>query len=127
MALFKCPECGNMVSTNASDCPKCGLPNKPSADEAQLINNTNNNSFNGTNVVCNEPKAWSTSEMFWYLLIAFALPIIGIGIGVYGLFKENRKKQGVIIIAVALVGWLVAIMFGAFIGFLSVLSGILTR
>lgn len=126
MALFKCPECGNMVSTNASDCPKCGLPNEPSADKAQLNNNSNNNSFSGTNAMYNEPKAWSTSEMFWNLLIAFALPIIGIGIGVYGLFKENRKNQGVIIIVVALVGWIVAIMLGAFIGFLSVLTGILT-
>jgi hypothetical protein len=115
-----------MVSTNASNCPKCGLPNEPGADKAQLNNDTNNNSSNSANVMCNKPKAWSTSEMFWNLLIAFALPVIGIGIGIYGLFNENRKKQGIIILIVALVGWLIAIIFGAFIGFLSVLSGILT-
>lgn len=26
MALIKCPECGNDVSTEASACPKCGFP-----------------------------------------------------------------------------------------------------
>jgi len=26
MALMKCPECGNEVSSNASNCPKCGNP-----------------------------------------------------------------------------------------------------
>lgn len=28
MALFKCPECGNDVSTEAAACPKCGYPIK---------------------------------------------------------------------------------------------------
>lgn len=27
MALFPCIECGNMVSTRADFCPKCGCPN----------------------------------------------------------------------------------------------------
>lgn len=27
MALFKCPDCGKMVSENAISCPKCGCPN----------------------------------------------------------------------------------------------------
>lgn len=26
MALIKCPECGNMISDKASNCPKCGAP-----------------------------------------------------------------------------------------------------
>ena len=26
MALVKCPECGNQVSTAAASCPKCGAP-----------------------------------------------------------------------------------------------------
>jgi rubrerythrin len=57
MALFKCPECGNMVSTNASNCPKCGLPNEPGADKAQLNNDTNNNSSNSANVELNRCAA----------------------------------------------------------------------
>ena len=28
MALIKCPECGNMISDKASNCPKCGAPRK---------------------------------------------------------------------------------------------------
>ena len=28
MALIKCPECGNGISTNAEECPNCGLPIK---------------------------------------------------------------------------------------------------
>lgn len=33
MALIKCPECGNEVSSSAASCPKCGYPiaNLPSA------------------------------------------------------------------------------------------------
>ncbi len=27
MSLFRCPDCGNMVSTSASACPGCGRPN----------------------------------------------------------------------------------------------------
>ena len=30
MALIKCPECGNQISTNATTCPHCGNPLKPS-------------------------------------------------------------------------------------------------
>lgn len=26
MAMIKCPECGNMVSDKAENCPKCGYP-----------------------------------------------------------------------------------------------------
>ena len=26
MALIKCPECGNMISSNAAACPQCGNP-----------------------------------------------------------------------------------------------------
>jgi uncharacterized membrane protein YvbJ len=26
MALIRCPECGNQVSTAAASCPKCGVP-----------------------------------------------------------------------------------------------------
>ena len=29
MALIKCPECGNDVSTSAASCPHCGFPLKP--------------------------------------------------------------------------------------------------
>ena len=30
MALIKCPECANMISDAASNCPKCGYPIKES-------------------------------------------------------------------------------------------------
>ena len=26
MALIKCPECGKMISDQASNCPECGYP-----------------------------------------------------------------------------------------------------
>lgn len=29
MPLITCPDCGNMVSTSASNCPKCGRPANP--------------------------------------------------------------------------------------------------
>ena len=32
MALIKCPECGNDVSTEAVSCPKCGCPIKRTAE-----------------------------------------------------------------------------------------------
>ncbi|MDR1855467.1 MAG: zinc-ribbon domain-containing protein [Azoarcus sp.] len=44
MALIKCPECGNDVSTEAATCPKCGAPIKPAAPanlEADIKNKTN--------------------------------------------------------------------------------------
>lgn len=33
MALFKCPECGNEISTTAKSCPRCGYQIRP--DEPQ--------------------------------------------------------------------------------------------
>ena len=41
MALIKCPECGQDVSTYAEICPHCGYPlqkSKPSEEAKQIIN-----------------------------------------------------------------------------------------
>ena len=36
MALYECPECGNMVSDRAAKCPKCGFPLKKETPVVQV-------------------------------------------------------------------------------------------
>lgn len=40
MALFPCPECGNMVSDKAFHCPKCGYPLMECAQQRTSENDT---------------------------------------------------------------------------------------
>lgn len=35
MPLITCPDCGNMVSTSASACPRCGRPSTPRASSGK--------------------------------------------------------------------------------------------
>ena len=37
MALEKCRECGEMISTDARGCPKCGAKNKDISKSAVLV------------------------------------------------------------------------------------------
>lgn len=38
MSLFKCPDCGNSISTSASSCPYCGKPFREEEDEKKGLN-----------------------------------------------------------------------------------------
>lgn len=55
MALIKCPECGNDVSSSAIACPKCGYPiaNLPMNNGDSEITNQNNS--NSEDIVVKEP------------------------------------------------------------------------
>ena len=44
MALIKCPECGNMISDNSINCPKCGYPIGKTGKQEQK-NETKNNLY----------------------------------------------------------------------------------
>lgn len=57
MALIKCPECGNDVSTEAVSCPKCGCPIKKQKNESkpqqetQPVNQQNSSTGSGCGTV----------------------------------------------------------------------------
>lgn len=57
MALIKCPECGNDVSTEATACPKCGCPIKKQKiepkpqQETQPVNQQNSSTGSGCGTV----------------------------------------------------------------------------
>lgn len=38
MALIKCENCGNLISENATECPKCGHPRQTNIDANQPYN-----------------------------------------------------------------------------------------
>ena len=79
MALIKCPDCGQPISTNASACPNCGRPSKNHLEQAV---------FSGTQ----RSKARNEGGQ----VIAFVAIIIAIVVGMiagvsFGAYVQHKK------------------------------------
>ena len=82
MALIKCPECGNMVSSQASKCPKCGCP----VGYSRNLQYTNND----TRVPY---KKNNNSEKWLYAALALLVTLL-LGCGAYLLFNKDKGAGG---------------------------------
>lgn len=83
MGMIFCRGCGKEIHESAKSCPHCGAP-QTSAQSIVL--------------------PWSTGRMVFYGIVGFFLPLIGVVAGVVGLLKEPRRKQGAILLALAICG-----------------------
>ena len=80
MALINCPECGKLVSNQASACPNCGCPIKrvdASTEESPTMSKL---SSTDRSAQCAVPK--NTHSMTWYVLLKCIL-VFGIILNVF--------------------------------------------
>ena len=71
--------------------------------------------------VSSEGEPWSTSTTIMLGLGTFFMPVLGFLFGIYGLFKDAKRGQGVLLLVIAIVAWLV---YGAIFSVIkSVFSG----
>lgn len=89
MALIKCPECGNMISSMANICPRCGCPignarkQQYGGDERTVENHEH------TRVIY---KKKDDSNKWLYAVIALLASII-LGGGAYYFLNKNKDKD----------------------------------
>lgn len=87
MGMMFCRGCGKEIHESATTCPHCGAPQVAQAAVTQ-----------------NAGKPWSTGRMVMYGLASFFLPLIGVIAGIIGMLKEATRKQGVVLLVLALAG-----------------------
>ncbi len=86
MALIKCPECGKEISTNAEECPNCGLPIK------ELEENTKKHTTKALNQSI--PKVPFFDAIPWWINpIIIGLSLIGVVIMIIVLNNNNSELQ----------------------------------
>lgn len=97
MALIKCSECGQMVSTKAEKCPKCGYSVRLSMEQEQEkakqpieIHPTMETEKN--EVVNNEPQFQQKSKKKGILIAVIVALIIGCGVS-YALYINNNSSS----------------------------------
>ena len=76
--LYPCPDCGHQVSRKANQCPNCGRK---------------------------VSQNWSTSTMIGLGILSLAIPIVGIIIGIVGVFQDGKRGQGAALILLSFVGF----------------------
>ena len=108
MALIKCPECGNEISSSAKMCPHCGYPFKFNLKEKEVI-------------TCNFPqpidsswtKKWkskaTTIKLLWTFIFILSLGFLAFCILMY--FKNNELTDYIWLILCFISGLLALICF----------------
>ncbi|MDH2918647.1 MAG: hypothetical protein PXX73_05585 [Sideroxydans sp.] len=86
MGMIFCRGCGKEIHESATACPHCGAPQVSTIGKE------------------NEGKPWSTGRMMLYGIFSFLLPLIGVIAGIVGLIKPATRKQGGILLLLALCG-----------------------
>lgn len=87
MGMIFCRGCGKEIHESAATCPHCGAP-----QVAQAV------------VAKDAGKAWNTGRMVFYSLASFFLPLIGVIAGIMGMLKEATRKQGIVLLVLAVAG-----------------------
>jgi uncharacterized membrane protein YvbJ len=94
MALIKCSECGNDVSSNAATCPRCGNPIARAAETGAV----------GTQIVTTQVTA---KKFKAHQLIAMLLCIIGV-ITIIAAHESSTTGVGALIFGLGLILYFVA-------------------
>ena len=89
-----CPKCGKEIAEDAVICIGCGRELKSSAKSERKTE-----------------KPWSTDKMVLFGIFSFLLPVIGIAGGIYGLVRDEKRKQGATLLTLALLGIAMYISF----------------
>lgn len=130
MALIKCRECGESVSTEAAICPKCGAPKQQPAPPPIPIQHTEETIYSDTTVVVTNlrviiggatyPLRNLTSVKMQFtpprLVKPVLLLIVGLMILLAAFMPFNEKAPappGVYIIAIAMIGCAILWMYSA--------------
>jgi uncharacterized membrane protein YvbJ len=79
-----CKACGNEVLDTAVVCVKCGSALKA---DSPVVDTT---------------AAWPKNKMIGFGVLSFFLPFVGAIMGIIALFKESRRVQGIILLAISL-------------------------
>lgn len=82
-----CPKCGKEIADDASVCIGCGREVKSFAKSERKFE-----------------KPWSTGKMVLFGIFSFFLPVIGIAGGIYGLVRDEKRKQGATLLILAFLG-----------------------
>jgi uncharacterized paraquat-inducible protein A len=129
MSLINCPECDNQISDKSSTCIKCGYPLSkyknitcPECNTSisykinvcthcgyPLNSNKDRSSYDKTTSISKIPLevSWNTGTMTLLILGTMAIPILGTGFGIYGVTKESKKTQGIILLVFSVVMWVI--------------------
>ncbi|MBR6980277.1 MAG: hypothetical protein IKH88_10665 [Prevotella sp.] len=90
MALIKCPECGNMISDMASNCPKCGCPvGNAGMQRKRSTTRVLNNDNERTRVIY---KKNNNTNKWLYAIIALLASIL-VGGGTYYFLNKEKDKD----------------------------------
>ena len=92
MALIKCPECANGVSTEAMACPQCGFPitqQNNNINEKKIIPKGKVRCRNCASIV----KPQSMNAGCGSIIIAILLLCLGIIPGIIYIIWESSRKQ----------------------------------
>ncbi len=94
-AKMFCSQCGAEIPADAAFCLECGKAVKPLMREVS-------------------DDKWSNGVMALLIIVTILLPLIGIIGGIYGLSKEAKRSQGVLLLGIAVFLILVNLLFVGF-------------
>lgn len=87
MSMVFCRGCGKEIHESATTCPQCGAQQEKQSEAAQVAG-----------------KPWGTVRMMIYGAFSFFAPLIGLIAGIIGLTKAHTRKQGWILLGLAVAG-----------------------
>ena len=96
MALIKCKGCGQMVSTKAENCPKCGYSVRLSMEQEQSKQSVETHSTTEAekkDVVNNEPQPQQRGSKKGIIIAIVVVMIIGCGV-LFALLNNNNGSNG---------------------------------
>lgn len=96
MALIKCKNCGQMVSTKAENCPKCGYSVRLSMEQEQeeakqSVETHSTTETEEKEVVNNEPQLQQRSSKKGIIIAVVVIVIIGCGV-LFALLSDNGNN-----------------------------------
>lgn len=80
--MIYCWGCSKEIHNTAATCPHCGADQKHSKSG----------------------KPWGLGRMFFYSIFSILIPIAGLGAGIQGLLSSGKRKQGVLLLLLGVVG-----------------------
>lgn len=113
MALVRCRECGREVSTEATACPHCGVPDPAPGPDSPLAPRSaatgggpGARDYVGTSLTTGERIVYSTRLHWIGLLPGFVLMVVALVLAAIGFGYSTAAGVALLAVAIAIGGWL---------------------